>query len=524
MSETEPQEQVDVVEEVLGAVRDKMTPDLANSGVGPDVSMGRLFLGLIQNPAYIQTYSERDENNRLVEKKAVVAMEAAELTAGALGAYNGWVAEERRRIERDDPEQLAGAADPEAFIREQVTARMIAQLDHLNGANPITDGAKEKIAELLQGGPGAFEEAITTNAATLKTAMDAHLEAINAAKAQGKPEPAMGIVGILAVLDATNDDGQSSGLNRVDVGDVEISPQAQAETSMRGAFEAMSDFVTHGNGSEIFLARLHGIDEGGHSGMDYSNWMQYDNITRIRGLHEGFGSTQAIDEFTSDAGLSAAGNYSLSVGGAGGPANMDRLFTQALVDRGLVSFGEEGATPEQVAAARADWNEHMAEGLKAGLGKSPDHLMAHMQEFAANRRDMTMTTEPVESRNNGLTAAEVRGQFIPDAPLETEGTLETDAPLETEGTIETIGTAGPVEIEDPVGAEGATAFLAGEAGIGPLVANTVDARIAQLESVPGFQAAMRAYEQGQSVPDFSPLAQLGGNDLSADLLGPRIQQ
>lgn len=461
-----------------------------------DNEMATLMLSLL----------ERDEIHVDLDASRPTEGDLSLREEGARNAYTNWFNEVERRMIRDleegDPLPDAGQ------VQQQMAHVMHGQLSALNGGRAISEGAVNEIQRLMSLGPDGFGDAVDEYRDQHKAALEEHKKQVAAAKAAGKDAPGSPTVGIMAVLMEPNADKQVP--NWGDADSVEVTAEAQTEATMHGAFEAMSSFVTGGNGSEIYLAQLHGIRWGENGGMDYSdggaNWMKNEGLNGIRGLHEGSGTARVIAEFTSDDGLSAAGdNYALSDTMSSGAANMDNLFTQALVDRGLVSFGIAGAAPEQVALARSDWNEKMAEALEDGLGSDPDALLAHMQKFANARRDITMTTEPVESRDFGETAATVRGQEEPvsaaqaaaaeaaAAAAERAAAAEVAAGAALDGHIEANATDADAsyEISDPRSSHAVSVFTA-DPQLARVFDPTVPEGAANLDAVPKVSADMAA--------------------------------
>lgn len=535
-----------------------------------DTSMGVLFLSLLNRQgAGVYDGADPDNPDQTLRETA------------ALHAYQNWRIEIERRMRLTDPNDTL--IDHE--VTEQMAFALNRQLLALNGGRTLSAEAVAEIDRLMDLGPDEFAEAIRQHGETAAEAAAEHQRQVAAAQAEGRDPPGMPLVGIMAILMQPNEHDQvPSGLNNAET--VDISPDAQTQTSWAGAFRSMADFATMRNGAETAIARLHGVSWE-------TNGLRYEGINYIQGLHLARGNREAaLDAFVNGPGLRPEG-YALTDTMEPGTGTMDQLFTQALIDRGLLSFGEEVASPEEIDLARADWNAVMGEVLREGIIENDldsrdlsQALMERMEAFAEARRDITMSTEPEETRGHGMTAAEARmsaeelaehrglfeteGTFETDTPLETAGTFETDPPLETEGTFETdapLETAGtraqfengepafdpsvPPAIEaaewlggvvddhyarndpdadasysiqmDPRSAY-AVELYGADPGIAPMVSATVDAQIARFESVPGFLAAMRGYEQGQAVPSFSPLADLVGQpEANANLPGPSAQ-
>jgi len=484
----------EVVGEGLGEVLPPEIRDLM-SGVGgirrqQDTQMGVMFLALVNKPDV--EIGPNGENTR---------------RDGAKAAFGTWKSEAEARLK-----SLGVAAPTRDQIHENMIAEIQQELQSLNGGRPLNAKGAKEINDLFALDDAQFLEKIMANAEKGNQAFDAHVQAVNAAKAQGKPIPLYEHVGIMEALMHSGDGEGRPRLDGVSLTGVDVSPQGQTEAKIDGAFDDVVRLMGRGNNSEQTLAHLACVATGDRRGEMRLEDGSYDpdshsfaNVNKFEGpgaLAPG-AYQEWLSRFNSDEGLGS--NYSLLRGGEEAPANMDNLVTEAMVGRGIVTFDSQ--------AARVDWNTHMG-GLLAGE-YGDDHrlhkisgadLRESMETFARARSDIKFANESDADNALGVNAAEIR--------------------QEASGAPVVEAAAAPVEnaaVADPVSAAGAVAYLAAESGVGPLVSATPEATMARLSSVPEFLADMRAQQQLNAVPSYSPLAQMQIEpQLMEPNMGPRI--
>ena len=443
-------------------------------GVTNSTQDGRLFLAIAQG------------NEDMQREHAVAAMET-------------WQEEARSRLKL---RMGADAAEPDAgAIQAEMIANMQRQLTELNGGE-LADAAEDKINELMSMNGEQFADAMVENATLSRNAAIAHQQQVRAAQEAGAAAPAAELVGILAVLMTPQEGNPTPNLANINVDNVDTSPEGQINTKMENTFDAMAQFANMGNGAETALAQIQGERWGSFN----EDTLQYEGLNRMESFGNRGSATfrQELEAFISPEGLGAVrenangidyNNWSLKPGGEGGAVNMDNLFTQPMVDNGLVEFD----TPE----AREAWNAHLGGGLAEQL--HGEALQERMEMFAHARDDIDMQTE----NNAENEAAAARREYVRDNADDVDVSADVE-PEQNEADAE-APVVEVAQVDDPVSAAGAVAYLPGESGVGPLVSATPEATVARLESVPQFQADMRAQRELNAVPEYSPLAQMDPN-------------
>ncbi len=384
--------QRDIAEQAADAVKEKLSiafNGVNGSGEKPAQDQGMLFLALISK-------------------------QSPDLQEGARQAYETWHADAKRKL------MQGGAPTPdEEAIRARMAAEMATQLVALNNGKALSNVAEEKIKELMAGGAAAFSAAIAENEAALikeEAEYRKELKAFQDAK-KANPQakmraPSIDTVGILAVLSQPNAEGQKPTLNKVDVSKIKIDPAEQRQTSLSGSFEGIHGFVNETQGgAEKYLARIAGETWGSNDGWGG----KYEGLNQING---GGGLVEDARKkwlvaFTSEEGLSALGKdaeyyskFKLTDKDTLGPANMNNLMTQPMVDRGLVEFSND--------QARQAWNMHLAGGLALD-GKerlSALELEERMVDFAKARPDITLSIEKPLPAADAINKVE-----LPDNPV-----------------------------------------------------------------------------------------------------------